>query len=52
MCGQFVGRYGASSFSKIVQYALWVVILAGGLGLAGRLQCAWTATLARSKEYR
>ncbi|MFT4720235.1 MAG: hypothetical protein ACI9SB_001404 [Candidatus Azotimanducaceae bacterium] len=49
MCGQFVGHYGASSFSKIFHYALWEVILVGALFLFGLRQCALIATLAKSK---
>jgi hypothetical protein len=49
MCGQFVSHYGASSFSKIVQYAVWVVILAGVLVLAGTRQCALAAALVSRK---
>jgi len=52
MCGQFASHYGASSFSKIDHYAVWEVILAGVVVLFGLRQCALTATLANSKEYR
>jgi hypothetical protein len=52
MCGQLVGHYCASLFSKIVQYAVWEVILDGVLVLLALRQCASTATLANSKEYR
>ncbi|MFT4854612.1 MAG: hypothetical protein ACI9YR_003015, partial [Bacteroidia bacterium] len=39
-------HYGSSSFSKIVQYAVWEVILAGVLVAFGLRRCALTATLA------
>jgi hypothetical protein len=52
MCGQIVGHYGSSSISKIVQYAVWEVILAGVLVVLGLRQSALTVTLANSKEYR
>jgi len=51
MCGQLVGYYVSNLFSKIVQYTVWEVILAGVL-VFGWVASVRVATLAISKDYR